>query len=323
MTVGAKRAIGAAVAVAGVWAIWSGNAGAWANAAVAHVAGPELLIKAIRDDRYDRVALYVSAGRPLEFPAPKKGPDGKPIRDPHAEPQPLVEACGHYTPDFALLLLKAGAKVNVANLDGTTPLHAAARIGSGRLVYELLQRGADVNCKDANGSTPLDIYLSDGQSFDSETLRLLLSHGARLSRPAPYSFHPENAAYDTGDPFGAALIRSARVFKSEDVEWLLQNGANANAIDRATKATALMIVVTHAQLGDEESRLKTVECLLRHGANPNLQDATGRTALHMACANHATRLAEALLRHGADPNAKDSHGKTPLDLVIPVEDDLR
>jgi ankyrin repeat protein len=47
--------------------------------------------------------------------------------------------------------------VNVADSDGTTPLHVAARSGDRRLIDVLVAAGANREARDDNGGTPADV----------------------------------------------------------------------------------------------------------------------------------------------------------------------
>jgi ankyrin repeat protein len=80
--------------------------------------------------------------------------------------------------DFVRLLLAAGADVSLKNLDGATPLHAAARAGNESVVELLLQWKADVAATDAKGATPLH-YAAEGGSV--QVAEALLRAGADVN----------------------------------------------------------------------------------------------------------------------------------------------
>jgi ankyrin repeat protein len=301
MSTGRKKAfqaIGAAVVVC-VLGLCIGCSRPAPNAV--KTAGPEYLYRAIRDGRYDRAVAYVKAGRPLQFPPRQIGPDGKPVWDIHALPQPLVEACGNYRPEFALLLLKNGAKANVVNQDGSTPLHEAVMVGYGRVVKDLIEQGAKVNAVNRDGETPLDKFIENGYQ-EHETLRLLISHGAlgteQLVKPQDGVFRtvPHTRGADL------ALRSIAGPFRESDFEWLLKNGANPNTSDPVTGRTPLMAVVQTAR-DREPQALRIAETLLKHGAKPNSKDAKGRTALYFAANSRFARMAKLLVSYGAGPTA--------------------
>lgn len=59
---------------------------------------------------------------------------------------------------------------------------------------------------------------------------------------------------------------------------------------------------------------RRVRLLLDLGAEPDIEDAEGRTALHLLCARGTGAEAiRALAAAGADLNARDHAGRTPLD----------
>jgi ankyrin repeat protein len=47
----------------------------------------------------------------------------------HSNSTPLIVACGKKNLDIVTLLLNHGAKINVSNVGGVTPLHAACKGG--------------------------------------------------------------------------------------------------------------------------------------------------------------------------------------------------
>lgn len=58
---------------------------------------------------------------------------------------------------LAGFLIDNGADVTVADEEGDTPLHNAARIGDLELIGLLLERGADPRARNNHGQTPADI----------------------------------------------------------------------------------------------------------------------------------------------------------------------
>ena len=74
------------------------------------------------------------------------------------------------------LLLFNGAKVNIKNRSGDTPLHIAVERQNQAIVKMLIESGADVNAKTIKGQTPLSQALVN---LDKELTPLLLSNGAK------------------------------------------------------------------------------------------------------------------------------------------------
>lgn len=82
-------------------------------------------------------------------------------------------------PELARLLLDAGAPVDVADRNGSTPLHRAAQGRQFALARELLDRGADVNAEEMGGVTPLLLARDNG---DREMAALLSSRGGSINQ---------------------------------------------------------------------------------------------------------------------------------------------
>ncbi|KAH0615698.1 hypothetical protein JD844_026018 [Phrynosoma platyrhinos] len=75
-------------------------------------------------------------------------------------------------------LISKGAKVNVKNQSGITPLHKAANIGNEKCARVLIEAGADVHAKDKEGQKPIDLFLAsamwktDKENYAREMCRL-------------------------------------------------------------------------------------------------------------------------------------------------------
>ena len=92
----------------------------------------------------------------------------------------------------------------------------------------------------------------------------------------------------------------------EAVEWLLSQGADANAV-----TVGEGVPVMHLALADE-CRPEKVRLLLEAGADPNASDAIeGRRAfaVHLAVQHHDLRCLNLLVKHGADISSLDEAGR--------------
>ncbi|KAG8215992.1 ankyrin repeat-containing domain protein [Butyriboletus roseoflavus] len=105
-------------------------------------------------------------------------------------------ASGDYVP-LTRFLIREGASVNAAALNGDTPLHLALltcasttggyryldsnrKMGSWKLVEVLLNSGADPSARNVGEQTPLDLAKEKGHFFEANFLRLVRnSHAYR------------------------------------------------------------------------------------------------------------------------------------------------
>ena len=109
------------------------------------------------------------------------------------------------------LLLTRKAGVNAHSLSGYTALHGAAREDNPDLVKLLLARGAFVNARDNYDSTPLHFAAFGGHT---EIVRILLDHGGDID------------ARDRADD--TPLSIAGRYNHADCVKFLLARGASAN-----------------------------------------------------------------------------------------------
>ena len=71
---------------------------------------------------------------------------------------------------FAVMLLTAGAKVDVRDRNGSTPLHYAARSNQEYLLRRILKAGADAQATDGQARTPRDVASMKGHAYVAEIL---------------------------------------------------------------------------------------------------------------------------------------------------------
>jgi ankyrin repeat protein len=193
---------------------------------------------------------------------------------------------------MARALIAGGAKVDVANNYGITPLLDASRTGDEEIIEVLLKAGADPKIAHPEGETPL---MAASKSGSLAAVQLLLSRGVDV-----------NAA-DTFQQQTALMWASAEGH-AEVVEALLKAGADPNRkahvnplterknVDFPTGGfTALMWA---ARNGSED----TVRALVKGGADMTLKNGDNATATMVAIYNDRFDTAKTLLDLGADPN---------------------
>lgn len=238
----------------------------------------------------------------------------------------LFVSISHQWLDLAELMLERGANINVRRPNGETPLVAASRHASGKVVRFLLDRGADPLAKDTAGRSALHIaaewsnadalrvllscpgmnpneredrhgftplHLVDYPSFRPpthcrRTIRLLLSHGADIEAPDRDGITPLSWTAE-----GSCWVV---------VDELIRAGARIEVRDFVRRTPLLVAAIF--------LRTKNVELLLQAGADIRVRDKWGATVL-----SYATRdpqLLRLLINAGADVNAVDKKGDTPL-----------
>jgi len=93
--------------------------------------------------------------------------------DPNA-PGILLTAVSARKPASVKLLIQAGADVNIQDSIKLSPLHKAALLGDTRIMNILLEAGAKTELHDINGRTPLHCACLSNE----RAVKMLLSYGA-------------------------------------------------------------------------------------------------------------------------------------------------
>lgn len=214
-------------------------------------------------------------------------------------------------------LLDAGARADLADGNGFTPLHFACRRGATSLTESLvgddgelgtpglamrseaaidriedrpvlealLDAGADPEAEDRQGQTPLHVAAERGATW---AVQALIELPVAVSPPDEYRATP--------------LHRAANLAVAD---LLLNAGAELDALDRDA-STPL-----HRAIG--AGRMEVAELLLERGAHPGTRNREGQTPLHLAAGAGRGRTVERLLEAGADPSVKDALERTPYD----------
>jgi ankyrin repeat protein len=159
-------------------------------------------------------------------------------------------------------LLKAGAKADVADNNGVTPLHLAAENSNLDMCKALLKvKGVNANAKDKiYGETALHRSFKRSEP-SAELLELLIAKGANVNEQDNDSQGALYEACSVGDANSAAI--------------LLRLGADINDDEDVFGHTAL-----HAAIAVQS--LPTVKVLVDAGADLTLRNKSGQSALHQS-----------------------------------------
>jgi uncharacterized protein len=177
-------------------------------------------------------------------------------------------------------LIAAGARPDVRDPRGRTPLHVAAFGRHHDAMRALVAGGAD---PDALEGDRYDIVTIAAVADDLPTLRLALALGA--------SARSVTSRYD-----GTALIAAAHLGHVEVVRTLIGAGAPLDHVNNLGWTALIESIV----LGDGGARhTETLRALVESGANVNLADRDGRTPRALARAKGYDAMVRLLERAGA------------------------
>ena len=207
--------------------------------------------------------------------------------------------------DRIKFLVSKGADVNKPDLQGWTPLTAAARQRRNETIDLLVELGADPNKADGNGLTPLAAALMRDHV---PSIKTLVEHGADVEVPGQEDFRP------------LALALAEK--KYEAAQALMDGGADVSIASGNQGLTPLMIVA--GQTGPAEGSIflpgslrptDIAKALVDKGANIDAQADNGMTALMIAAANNSAPMVGLLMAAGADPDVKNAQGQTAIDVA--------
>ncbi|KAE8908231.1 hypothetical protein PF003_g7470 [Phytophthora fragariae] len=128
--------------------------------------------------------------------------------------------------------------------------------------------------------------------------RLREEHGADVNA----------ADYDKRTPLHIAVSDE----QLKMVDYLLQCGANAEALDRSGRAPTSPAFFRAVQEGNTEN----VKRSWLGGMGVNVTDELGRTSLHVAVENGQLGVIELLLSAGVNTNVVDARGRSPISIAL-------
>ncbi len=162
----------------------------------------EFLIKAIKNNDLSTVQEVLDAGADLNWQAG------------YMRRTPLHYAVYDESGEILRELLKRGAKTDLFDDSGFTPLHEAVVVGQFINAEILLEHGADINAQEGGHVTPLHAaYFSDMKSEASLRVRFLLENGADQSKTMLWGNAEKTVleiAEETRNPHAARLAEILR-----------------------------------------------------------------------------------------------------------------
>lgn len=167
--------------------------------------------------------------------------------------------------ELAELLLERGARLDVTNIEGDTPLHYAAVFSDDDATKFLLEHGVALEVKNKKGETPLHKAVAIFQP-KGETLKMLLEKGA----------DPKAKDNDGRTPLHRAAMQGSPI----SITTLLDKGSDIEAKDNDGAAPLHLA----AKAGHDQAIL----LFLKRGALIDSKDTAGRTPLQWAT-NDKTR----------------------------------
>ncbi len=230
---------------------------------------------------------------------------------------PLHWAAYRVDEDLVQRLLKKGAKADVLNHYGSSPLAEAARAANATIVAILLEAGADANVANEDGQTPLMLAARTG---NVDVAKLLIQHGADVNRRE--KFKDQSAvmwAAGENHPEMVALLVSKGAdlsIRAKSTDWPSQISNEPRVQYRPTGGLTPLLYAARAGC------LGCVKAMVGAGVDVDRPNPDGMTPMIIALDNGSPAVAQYLLDHGANPNTWDWWGRTPLYVAVTMRGGL-
>jgi ankyrin repeat protein len=222
-----------------------------------------------------------------------------------------ASASGHVE-TMKILLEDGKVDINALHTNGGSALVEACTAGASDAITFLIESGAKYNIVDNDGVTPLMAIAAQGDIVGVNTVVDALKKDLNA---AQLKDHINSFSFSGG----SAVMFAAAGGHSEATKTLTELGADVNAVAQATpeylEKLAVMIEegtvddndphvdgVTAVHVAAQGGHLECINILIEAGATVTIEDDEDRTALLLAVKGNFGDVAIALVKGGADPN---------------------
>jgi ankyrin repeat protein len=246
---------------------------------------------------------------------------------------PVVMAINGNAPTNAIkyLIDQRGNDQNKLTHDGRTYLHWAANRGNVEVTAYLLSKGAKVDIQDSHGTTPL-LFAAGSSQPNVKIYDLLLTHGDNLKK----NVNPDgaNALLLAISNDKDLTLTKYFISKGLDIKSMDANGNNAFAyaakggnveqmkaiLDQGVQVSQQAMIMAAQGGGGRrggpsapETGLPVYQYLERVGVKPVTVSKSGQNALHYLVRKPGQgEIIKYFMDKGVDVNAADEDGMTPL-----------
>ncbi|XP_026167493.1 protein phosphatase 1 regulatory subunit 12A isoform X2 [Mastacembelus armatus] len=228
----------------------------------------------------------------------------------------FMAACSAGDREEVAALLRQGADINHANIDGLTALHQACIDENAEMVQFLVESGSDVNRGDNEGWTPLHAAASCGFI---QIAKYLIEHGAHVGAVNSEGELPlDVATEDAMERLLKAEIKKQGIdvdkARKEEERIMLQDamavlaGRGSLTPHPNTRATSLHVAAA-------KGYIEVLKVLLQCGVDVDSRDIDGWTPLHAAAHWGQEEVCTLLADNMCDMGAVNNVGQTPLDVA--------
>ncbi|KAM3609187.1 uncharacterized protein V6R79_010837 [Siganus canaliculatus] len=228
----------------------------------------------------------------------------------------FMAACSAGDREEVAALLRQGADINHANIDGLTALHQACIDENAEMVQFLVESGSEVNRGDNEGWTPLHAAASCGFI---QIAKYLIEHGAHVGAVNSEGELPlDVATEDAMERLLKGEIKKQAIdvdkARKEEERIMLQDasavlaGSGTLTPHPNTKATALHVAAA-------KGYIEVLKVLLKCRVDVDGRDVDGWTPLHAAAHWGQEEVCTLLVDHMCDMGAVNNVGQTPLDVA--------